>query len=298
MFILKKGGEIIPKIVGVDKKNRSLFAEKIEFISHCPECKTELTRPEGEANHYCPNIENCPPQLKGKIEHFVSRKAMNIGLAEATIDQLFTEGLIKNIADLYTLTYDDLINLERFADKSAEKLIKSIQDSKNIPFQRVLFALGIRYVGETVAKKLAQATGSIYEIQKSSIQTLENIDEIGIKIAESVKAHFKIEANCEIVNKLKEAGVQLEISEEELASKTNKLEGLSIIISGSFSQYSRDEIKGMIEQNGGKNVSSISKKTSYLVAGEKIGPSKLAKAEKLEIKIISEDEFLELISDN
>jgi len=294
---VEKGGEIIPKIVGVNTDLRHPMSEPVVFIANCPECGTELIRKEGEAAHYCPNENGCPPQIKGKIEHFISRKAMNIdGLGEETIDLLFSGKLIHNVADLYDLQAEQLIPLERLGKKSADRIIASLQNSKNIPFERVLFALGIRYVGETVAKKLANAMGTIDKLKTASIEELVHIEEIGERIAESVKLFFEKEENLEIINRLVEKGLQFELDDETLNSKTNKLKGLSIIISGSFEKHSRDELKKMIEQNGGKNVGSISKKTSYLLAGDKIGPSKLEKAKKLGIPIISEDEFLKMIS--
>ena len=292
---VEKGGEIIPKIIKVDIQTRSLFAQKITFITHCPECNTQLVRLEGEAAYYCPNQANCPPQITGKIEHFVSRKAMNIALAEATIQQLYTHGLLKNSADLYRLQYEQLVTLERFGDKSATNLIESIEASKQIPFYRVLFALGIRYVGETVAKKLAAACTSIDTIMHASIQQLESIDEIGIKIAESVKSHFQNPAHVEIIEQLRKHGVQLENTETATSPISNKLDGKSIVISGRFSRFSRDEIKELIEKHGGKNVSSISSKTSIFLTGDKVGPAKLERAQKLNIPIITEDLFYSMI---
>ena len=294
---VEKGGEIIPKIVGVNTDLRHPMSEPVQFISTCPECGTALIRNEGEAAHYCPNENGCPPQIKGKIEHFISRKAMNIdGLGEETIDLLFSEKLIHNVADLYDLQTEQLIPLERMGKKSADRILTSLQNSKSIPFERVLFALGIRYVGETVAKKLAHAMGAIEKLQTATVEELIHIEEIGTRIAESVKLFFEKQENLEIIRRLQEKGLQFKLDEATLSAKTNKLEGLSIIISGTFEKHSRDELKKMIEQNGGKNVGSISKKTSYLLAGDKIGPSKLEKAEKLGIPILSEDEFLDMIS--
>ncbi len=292
---LEKGGEIIPKIVGVDLSLRPDTAKEITFITHCPECGTKLIRKKGEAKHFCPNETACPPQIKGKIEHFISRKAMNIASGEATIDLLYENNLIHNIADLYNLKKEQINGLERFAEKSADNLIQSIEDSKNVPFPRVLFALGIRFVGETVAKVLAKHCHSINRLSTLSFDELIDIEEIGDKIAESIILYFQDKNNIEIIDRLKQAGLQLEMEEQESA-KGKQLEGLSIIISGIFERYSRDEIKGLIEAHGGKNTSSISKKTDYLIAGNKIGPSKLVKAEKLNVKIISESEFEELIS--
>jgi DNA ligase (NAD+) len=296
MVYVEKGGEIIPKIVGVDVNQRVENAQAIEFISNCPECGTELVRTEGEANHYCPNDSICPPQIKGKIEHFISRRAMNIdGLGEETIDLLFKEELVKDVSDLYLLKKEDIVPLERMGDKSAERILSSVQESLNVPYERVLYALGIRYVGATVAKKLAKAIPSINELATSDLEKLIEVDEIGNKIAESIIAYFANEQHRELVERLVNFGLQLERDTTEDANGSNKLEGLSIVISGSFEKHSRDELKALIELNGGKNVGSISKKTNYLLAGEKIGPSKLAKVEKLGIPMISEDEFLEMI---
>ncbi|HPY82841.1 MAG TPA: helix-hairpin-helix domain-containing protein, partial [Bacteroidales bacterium] len=292
---VEKGGEIIPKIIKVDIQTRSLFAQKITFITHCPECNTQLVRVEGEAAYYCPNQANCPPQITGKIEHFVSRKAMNIALAEATIRQLYTHGLLKNSADLYRLQYEQLVTLERFGDKSATNLIESIEASKHIPFYRVLFALGIRYVGETVAKKLAAACTSIDTIMHASIQQLESIDEIGTKIAESITLHFQNPAHVEIIEQLRKHGVQLENTEAATSLISNKLDGKSIVISGTFSRFSREEIKELIEKHGGKNVSSISSKTNFFLTGDKVGPAKLEKAQNLNIPVITEDVFYSMI---
>jgi DNA ligase (NAD+) len=293
---IEKGGEIIPKVVGVDKSKRPTSSKPTEYITHCPECNTPLVRSEGEAKHFCPNENECPPQIKGKLEHFVSRKAMDIGLAEATIDQLFNEGLLHTIADFYNLRKEDLLKLERFAAKSVENLIQSIEKSKTVPFERVLFALGIRFVGETVAKKLARSLGSIDKIIASNFEELTTVEEIGEKIASSIIEHFSIQKNIDIVNGLKSAGVQLAIKEAK-APESNLLEGKSLIISGTFSKFSRDQIKELIEKHGGKNVSSISTKTDYLVAGENIGPSKLEKVKELNIPTLSEDEFLKMIGE-
>lgn len=293
---VEKGGEIIPKIVGVDTSKRAKNAKSIEFINECPECRTKLVRKEGEANHYCPNDMECPPQIKGKIEHFISRRAMDIdGLGEETIDLLFKENLLNNVSDLYSLQKDNITPLERMGDKSAERILNSLQNSLQIPYERVLYALGIRYVGATVAKKLAKAIPSLEQLASSSIEELIEVDEIGGKIAESIVEYFSVNSHKELISKLKEHGLQLERIEEEKEGGSNILEGLSIVISGSFSKYSRDELKALIELHGGKNVGSISKKTSFLLAGEKIGPSKLAKVEKLGIDLKNEDQFLELI---
>lgn len=293
---VEKGGEIIPKIVGVNVAKRKVGAEVVKFIHNCPECNAELIRFEGEANHYCPNEDACPPQLKGKLEHFISRKAMNIdGLGAETVDMLFEKGLVKNIADLYDLTFDQVVTLDRMAEKSADNMIKGIQHSKEVPFERVLFALGIRYVGETVAKKLAKHFKNIYAIQQAKFDDLTNVDEIGERIAISVQQYFLNEDHLMILDRLKKAGLQLEIKEK--AGSTTKLEGKAFVVSGVFSSFSRDEIKEVIESNGGKNVSSISSKTDFVVAGENMGPAKLKKASDLGIQILSEDEFIQLLKD-
>ena len=293
---VEKGGEIIPKIVGADQASRHPMALPVEFIKTCPECGTPLVRKDGESAHYCPNEAGCPPQIKGKMEHFISRKAMNIdGLGAETIDLLYNEGLIKNIADLYDLKKERISQLERLGDKSADRILKSLEESKQVPFEKVLFALGIRFVGETVAKILANRLISIEQIESATLEELTEIDEIGGRIAESVRAYFSNPDSIALVERLKTVGLQMRLNEESLANRSEKLAGLSIIISGTFEKNSRDDLKKMIEQNGGKNVSSISKNTSYLLAGNNIGPSKLEKAEKLNIPIISEDEFLNMI---
>lgn len=298
MVYVEKGGEIIPKITGVDKDARSmLIGEKVKFITHCPECGSKLIRYEGEAAHYCPNETSCPPQIKGKIEHFISRKAMNIdGLGPETVDMFYRLGLIKNTADLYQLTADDIKNLDRMGEKSAENIIKGIEASKEVPFERVLFALGIRFVGETVAKKIAKSFNDIDELKNANLEKLINIDEIGEKIAQSIMTYFANPLNCELIERLKSTGLQLYRREEDLSGYTDKLAGQSIVISGVFTHHSRDEYKELIEKNGGKNVGSISAKTSFILAGENMGPAKLEKAHKLGIKLMSEDEFLTLIS--
>ena len=298
MVYVEKGGEIIPKITGVDKDARSmLIGEKVKFITHCPECGSKLIRYEGEAAHYCPNETSCPPQIKGKIEHFISRKAMNIdGLGPETVDMFYRLGLIKNTADLYQLTADDIKNLDRMGEKSAENIIKGIEASKEVPFERVLFALGIRFVGETVAKKIAKSFNDIDELENANLEKLINIDEIGEKIAQSILTYFANPLNRELVERLKSTGLQLYRREEDLSGYTDKLAGQSIVISGVFAHHSRDEYKELIEKNGGKNVGSISAKTSFILAGENMGPAKLEKAHKLGIRIMSEDEFLALIS--
>ena len=298
MVYVEKGGEIIPKITGVDKDARGmLIGEKVKFITHCPECGSKLIRFEGEAAHYCPNETACPPQIKGKIEHFISRKAMNIdGLGPETVDMFYRLGLINDTADLYQLKTDDIKNLERMGEKSAENIVNGIAASKEVPVERVLFALGIRFVGETVAKKIAKSFTDIEELENADIEKLKNIDEIGEKIAQSIITYFSNPANRELVERLKANGLQLHRTEEDLSGYTDKLAGQSIVISGVFTHHSRDEYKEMIEKNGGKNVGSISSKTSFILAGENMGPAKLEKAQKLEVKIMSEDEFLTLIS--
>lgn len=294
---VEKGGEIIPKIVGVDFTKRYPNSKPTQYITHCPECDTELVRAEGEALHYCPNSAACPPQVKGRIEHFISRKAMDIaGLGAETVNLLVNEHLIENYADLYELKKEQILPLERMAEKSAENLINGIEASKKIPFERVLYALGIRFVGETVAKKLAMHYKSIDELMKQNEQTLIEVDDIGARIAESVVAFFNAEDNLDIIERLRNYGVQMNISEEKLAGQTDILAGKNIVITGSFEKHSRNELKQMIENNGGKNTGSISKNTDYLLAGDKIGPSKKKKAEDLGIPFISEDEFLAMIN--
>ncbi|WP_347841267.1 NAD-dependent DNA ligase LigA [uncultured Draconibacterium sp.] len=293
---VEKGGEIIPKITGVDPAKRHPMFQRVEFIEDCPECGTKLIRKEGEAAHYCPNEDGCPPQIKGKMEHFVSRKAMDIdGIGQETIELLYNEGLAKNVTQLYRLEKQQLLNLDRMADKSAQRIMDGLEASKQVPFERVLFALGIRFVGETVAKTLVKKLHTIENIQQQTKEQLVEIDEIGERIAESVVEWFSKEEHLQFIQQLKDSGLQFSISEDQLEGQTNKLEGLSIVISGTFEKHSRDELKKMIEQNGGKNVGSISKKTSYMLAGSNVGPSKLQKVEKLGIPMISEDEFLKMI---
>lgn len=295
MVYVEKGGEIIPKIIGVVFEKRPKDAIPVDFINECPVCKTRLIRIEGEANHYCPNSTGCPPQIKGKIEHFISRKAMDIdGLGEETIELLFNEGLIKNPADLYELTIDQLAKLERLGEKSAGNIRNSLSRSREVPFQRVLFALGIRYVGETVAKTLAKNFGSIVNIKNASLEELTEVYEIGEKIAESIQKYFMEPINLKLINRLESHGINMSQAEEE-SFISGKLENLSFVISGTFSKYSREKIKELIEKNGGKNQSGISSQTSYLVTGDKPGPGKLKKAHNLNIQVISEDEFLEMI---
>lgn len=298
MVYVEKGGEIIPKITGVDKDARSmLIGEKVKFITHCPECGSKLIRYEGEAAHYCPNETACPPQIKGKIEHFISRKAMNIdGLGPETVDAFYRLGLIKDTADLYNLRIDDIKNLERMGEKSAENIINGITASKEVPFERVLFALGIRFVGETVAKKIAKSFADIEELENADLEKLKNIDEIGEKIARSIVVYFSNPSNRELIEHLRESGLQFCRKEEDMSEHTDKLSGQSIVISGVFTHHSRDEYKELIEKNGGKNVGSISSKTSFILAGDNMGPAKLEKAQKLGVRIVSEDEFLTLIS--
>ena len=293
---VEKGGEIIPKIVAVDLAKRPVDSQVTTYVSHCPECQTELVRPEGEAKHYCPNYNGCPPQIVGRIQHYISRKAMDIeGLGGETVALLVKEGLITNYADLYELTVEQVIPLERMAEKSAENLVKGIEASKQIPFERVLFALGIRYVGETVAKKLAKHYKSIDALMFASVLDLVTVDEIGERIAESVVEFFSSEENKVMVERLKGYGVQLEISAEKLANQTEKLKGQTFVVSGVFESISRNDLKKLIEDNGGKVSSSISSKTSYVVAGDKMGPSKRTKAESLGITILSEEEFLQFL---
>lgn len=298
MVYVEKGGEIIPKITGVDTDARSLLmGEKITFITHCPECGSKLVRYEGEAAHYCPNETACPPQIKGKIEHFISRKAMNIdGLGPETVDMFYKLGLIKDTADLYTLQASDISKLERMGEKSAKNIIKGIAASREVPFERVLFALGIRFVGETVAKKITKAFRSIEELENADIETLKNIDEIGDRIAQSIVSYFANPTNKDLVERLQKAGLQMQRSEEDETAFSDKLKGKSIVISGVFQHHSRDEYKEMIEKNGGKNAGSISSKTSFILAGDNMGPAKWEKAQKLGIEIITEEMFLAMLS--
>ncbi len=293
---VEKGGEIIPKIIGVDFQKRDQNSVPTQYITECPECGTSLIRKEGEAQHYCPNDQGCRPQIVGRIQHYISRKAMDIeGLGGETVALLVNEGLITNYADLYVLKKEQVVPLERMAEKSADNLIVGIEKSKRIPFERVLFALGIRYVGETVAKKLAKHYKTIDAISIATEEELVNVDEIGIKIAQSVTEFFASEENKTLISRLKQYGVQLEISAEKLANQTDTLQGQTFVVSGVFEKVSRNELKKLIEDNGGRVSSSISSKTSYIVAGENMGPSKLEKANKLEIPIISEYDFLDKI---
>lgn len=295
--LVEKGGEIIPKIVGVDFDARtSDLGEKVEFIKNCPECGTPLIRIEGEAAHYCPNETGCAPQIKGKIEHFVSRRAMNIdGMGSETVDMLFKLGMLKDPGDLYQLKWPELARLERLGEKSAKNIISEVERSKEVPFERVLFALGIRYVGETVAKKVAKNLKNIDAIRNATEEELTNVDEVGIRIAQSLDNYFSKEYNITLIEKLKDAGVQFKLDESILSGQTDKLKGLTIVISGTFTKHSRDEYKAMIEQHGGKSSGAVSKKTSILLAGDNMGPAKLEKAKAFGIKMINEDEFLEMI---
>lgn len=293
---IEKGGEIIPKIIGVDFLKRIQNSSKISYITNCPECFTELKRGNGEANHFCPNDLFCPPQVKGKIEHFVSRKAMNIdSLGSETIVQLFNVGLVKNCAHLFDITKEQLIPLDRMAEKSANNLIAGIQASKSVPFERVLYAIGIRHVGETTAKKIAKKVKTLEALMLCSKDELLEIDEVGEIIAESVLAFFRDLKNIEIIEKLKTAGLQFKLTDQQQQAGSKKLDALTFVISGVFNNHSRDKLKEMIEFNGGKNSGSLSRKTSYLLAGDNMGPEKLKKAQNLKIKIINEDEFLSLI---
>ena len=298
MVFVEKGGEIIPKITAVDKNARVLIGDKVTFIKHCPECGTLLTRFEGEAAYYCPNENNCPPQIKGKIEHFVSRKAMNIdGLGSETVNLLYQNGLLLNIADIYDFKIPDLIRLERLGTKSAYNIKDGAEKSKEIPFERVVFGLGIRFVGETIAKKLAFAFKNMEALETATFEQLIEIDEIGERIAKSVVSYFADPLNINTINRLKSQGLQMCLSDEKLNAHGSVLNGFSIVISGTFSQHSRDEYKSMIEMNGGKNVGSVSSKTSFILAGENMGPEKLKKAENLGVRLVNEIEFLDMIGE-
>jgi DNA ligase (NAD+) len=292
---LEKGGEIIPKIVGVNIQDRAKKASPIQFIGKCPECASTLIRRDGEVQHYCPNESGCPTQMKGKIEHFIGRKAMNIdGLGAETVDALFEEGLIQNIADLYELSFNEVVALDRMADKSANNLIEGIRASKKIPFEKVLFGLGIRFVGETVAKKLAQSLGDLETISHASFEELVAIDEIGDKIALSINEYFKNEQNLNLIKRLTDFGLKMKITEQHKLS--NIFNGKSFVVSGVFKAFSRNELKKLIEMNGGKNVGSISSKTSYVLAGAKMGPAKMKKATDLGVAILLEDEFVAMLN--
>ena len=293
---VEKGGEIIPKIIAVDSSKRPLNTAPTIYIAHCPECQTELVRLEGEANHYCPNFYGCPPQIIGRIQHFISRKAMDIeGLGGETVTLLFNNGLVNNYADLYNLTVEQILPLERMAQKSAENLINGVLNSKKVPFENVLFALGIRFVGETVAKKLAKHYKNIDALSKATFMDLVLVDEIGDRIAQSVIDFFENASNQAIISELKLQGVQFEIVEKINPNVTNKLEGKTFVVSGVFEKFSRDDLKNSIEDNGGKVGSSISAKTHFVVAGDNMGPAKLEKANSLKIPIISEDDYIEML---
>jgi len=293
---VEKGGEIIPKIIAVDSNKRPLNTAPTKYITHCPECQTELVRLEGEANHYCPNFYGCPPQIIGRIQHFISRKAMDIeGLGGETVTLLFNNGLVTNYADLYNLTIEQIVPLERMAQKSAENLINGVLNSKNVPFENVLFALGIRFVGETVAKKLAKHYKNIDNLSKATFMDLVLVDEIGDRIAQSVIDFFENASNQAIISELKLHGVQFEIIEKINPNASNKLEGKTFVVSGVFEKFSRDDLKNSIEENGGKVGSSISAKTHFVVAGDNMGPAKLEKANSLKIPIISEDDYIEML---
>jgi DNA ligase (NAD+) len=296
MVYVEKGGEIIPKIVGVDKEARFMIGDKVQFVTRCPECGAPLIRYEGEAAHYCTNDTTCPPQIKGKIEHFISRKAMNIeGIGPETVDLFYQDHLIENMADLYSLKAADIVRLERMGEKSALNIVASIERSKQVPYERVLNAIGIRFVGETTAKTLAKAFPSIDKLAQATLDDLIHVDEIGEKIAQSIRRYFADERNVRMIEQLRDAGVQLEAAAVDTSDHTNKLEGKSVVVSGVFSQHSRDEYKALIEKHGGKNVGSISAKTGFVLAGDNMGPAKLEKAQKLGIPIISENEFLAMI---
>ena len=296
IVFVEKGGEIIPKVVGVELKERDLFSQPTNFITHCPECKTELLRREGDVKHYCLNSENCNPQIVGKFDHFIGRKAMDIdGLGVETIELLVKENLISNISDLYLLKKEHLLPLERMAEKSADNLINGIETSKKIPFERLLFALGIRFVGETVAKKLANHYTTIDNLMESNFEKLLEVEEIGDKIAESVVSYFSQEKNKVLIEKLKNHNLCF-VAEEKKKNISDKLEGMAIVVSGVFTQYSRNELKQLIEKHGGKNVSSISKKTTFVLAGENMGPSKKEKSDNFGVPLVSEEEFINKIS--
>ena len=296
---VEKGGEIIPKIIAVDLSKRPDNSEPTKYITHCPECQTELIRSEGEANHYCPNFYGCPPQIIGRIQHYISRKAMDIeGLGGETVALLFNNGLVHNYADLYELTVEQILPLERMAQKSAENLVRGVENSKKVPFERVLYALGIRFVGETVAKKLAQHYKNIDALSQASLMDLVLVDEIGERIAQSVVDFFENKQNGIIIDRLKSYGVQFETIEIINPNATDKLAGKTFVVSGVFEEFSRDDLKKAIEDNGGKVGSSISTKTDYVVAGLNMGPTKLDKAVKLNIPIITENDFMKMINEN
>ncbi|MES2593294.1 MAG: NAD-dependent DNA ligase LigA [Bacteroidota bacterium] len=298
IVFVEKGGEIIPKIISVDERGPDTLLQKVKYITHCPECGTELIRKEEEANHYCPNEQGCPPQVKGRMEHFVARRAMDIdSLGAETIAQLYEAGLIKNCADIYDLKKEDVLKIERMAEKSVNNLLAGIEASKKIPFERVLYAIGIRHIGETTAKKLAYYFKNIDALKNATLEQLIEVGDIGETTARSIMNYFADAQNETIVEKLKVQGVQMELSEEQLVNSSEKLQGLSFVVSGVFSKFSRDDLKKAIEQNGGKNAGSISGKTSYVIAGENMGPEKHKKAEKLGVPIISEDDFIKMIEE-
>ncbi|MDD5571109.1 MAG: NAD-dependent DNA ligase LigA [Bacteroidales bacterium] len=310
MVYVEKGGDVIPKITGIEISKRPANSVPVKYIEKCPECNTPLVRKENESNHYCPNEENCPPQIKGKLEHFICRKAMNIeSLGEGKIEMLYDNGIVNNFADLYDLTYDKLIGLEKvfkatenkkekklsFKEKTVENILKGVENSKKVTFERVLYAIGIRYVGENIAKKLAFYFKNIDNIAKATFDELIEVEEIGDKIAESVINYFRNKNNVKIIERLRNKGIQFEITANASKIKSDKLQGKSFVVSGTFKNFSRDEIKNTIEENGGKNVSSVSSKTDYLVSGENTGPEKYKKAKELNVKIISEEEFSEML---
>lgn len=293
---VEKGGEIIPKIVGVDLQERPADTEPLTYITRCPECDTELIRVEGEAKHYCPNAEGCPPQIVGRIIHFASRKAMNIdGLGDETVELLFAEGLVHDIADIYSLKFDDVVKLERFAPKSAQNLMDGIENSKKVPFHRVLFGLGIRYVGETTAQALASYFGLLSKLKNANLEQLLQVDDVGDRIAQSVLDFFGNPDNLNLLQRLEDAGLNFKMEPKKEVAEDGKLKGLSVVISGSFNRISRNELKDLVVEQGGKNVSSVSSKTDLIIAGENMGPAKLERANELGIKIINEDEFFHLL---
>ncbi len=299
MVYVEKGGEIIPKITGVDSSTRSVFAQPIQFVSQCPSCGAKLVKVEGEAAWMCPDKYNCAPQIVGRIEHFVGRRMMNIdGIGAETAEMLFNNGLVLNIADIYDLTKEKLLLLDRFADKSAERILQGVEESRKVPFERVLFALSIPYVGETTAKKIVRTVKNIDALMQMPTEELIQIEDVGPRIAESIIEYFAVQVNIDIVQRLKNAGLQMAIEESEDEGHSDKLAGKSIVISGTFTHHSRDEYKALIEKHGGKNVGSISKKTDYVLAGENMGPAKLEKATTLGIAIIDEDTFLSMIQDD
>jgi len=295
---VEKGGEIIPKIVGVDKKQRDLFSRPVTFIKNCPECGTPLVRIEGEAAHYCPNATACPPQIKGRIAHYISRKAMNINsIGEETIELFFDQGLVRKVSDLYRLQISDILQLDRMGEKSAQNIVQAIKQSTEVPFPRVLFALGIRFVGAEVAKKLALHFKSIEALAEADFEALVAVDDVGERIAQSLLAYFSENENMAMIKELSNFGIRFSIEEEDLAHQSNILQGKRIVISGTFERHSRDELKTLIEHHGGKNSSSISKNTSYLLAGSNVGPSKMAKVEQLGIEVISEEDFERMLAE-